>query len=150
MRDRAAERGLVVGEIRDTRRSALDPEAECRPWVSDELRGQHCTVDRPRMPRHVVETDLRRNAPYVDWKQRRRERTHDPLAQTEQRRPWTPDLQLRALVEERRKVAQSLEMIEMQMCEKDVDVANAALEQFDSKRPHPGTGIEHQHRPVLE
>ena len=29
----------------------------------------------------------------------------------------------------------------MQMCEKDVDVANAALEQFDSKRPDPGTGI---------
>ena len=78
------------------------------------------------------------------------EGTRDPLPQTRERRRRSPDVERHALVPERREEPQSLEMVEVQVGEEEMDSIRSAVQELEAEGPDPGAGVEHEHAPVIE
>src|SRR6186997_2484806 len=97
----------------------------------------------PRAARQVVEADPGGNVTEVAWKEGRRERSLNTLAQAQERRTRTPDVQFHALVPERREEAEPFDVVEMEVREKEVNGLRAAPDEVETESPDACSGVEH-------
>ena len=142
--------GLVVGQVGEARRAGLDPVAERRPGVQDEVGAERDPVRFPALARQVMEPDLGRDVAEVEWEQRWRERPQDPLAQADHRRARPPDVEGHLGVPERREEPEALEVVEMEVGQEEVDSTRPAPGEVEAELADSGPGVQHQGRVVAE
>ena len=140
----------MIGQVREARFLGLDPEAHGWPGMHDEIRGQRCAVYRPRLPWNVVESHSSRDLAEADREERRREGTRDALAETQERRGRSPDVEREPLVPERREEAESLEVVEVEVGQEEMNAARAAVQELEAEIPDSGASVEHEESPIVE
>src|SRR5687768_4505569 len=109
--------------------------------MHDECRGQSRALERPRLLGDGVERQAGGELTQVDWEHRRRERAPNSSLEALHRRTRAPDVDRRALVEQRLEEPEPLEVVEMEMREQEVDTARSTLLQRRAKVTDPGPRV---------
>src|SRR5207249_7747908 len=96
-----------------------------RPGMRDGLGVEPRASQLPGLARDVVEDEPSRDLGEIDREQRRREVAADPRVEAPYRRGRPPDVELRLRVPDGREEPKTLDVIEMQVREEHVDLADA-------------------------
>src|SRR6266576_813446 len=131
--DCPGERGLVIGEVREARAPRLDPVPDGGTGMDNEVCREGGVVDRPRLARNIVEGHCGRDVPELDRKERRREGARDAFPETQLVGWRSPDVELYALIPERREEAQSFEVVELEVREEEMDLPHAAVHKLETQ-----------------
>src|SRR6266566_2448461 len=126
--DRPGERGLVIRDVREACAPRLDPVPDRRTGMDNEMRREGGAVDRPGPARNIVEGHRGRDVPELDREEWRREGARDAFPETQLLGRRSPDVELDALIPERREEAQSFEVVEVEVSEAEMDLSHAAVE----------------------
>src|SRR6266516_132453 len=148
--DRPGERRLVIRDVREARAPRLDPVPDRGTGMDNEVRRDRDAVDRPGPARDIVEGHGGRDVPELDREERRREGARDAFPETQLLGRRSPDVELYALIPERREEAQSFEVVEVEVSEAEMDLPHAAVQELETQPSDPGAGVEHENRAVVQ
>src|SRR6266545_8391311 len=114
----------------------LDPVADGGSLVGDFRRSNGCGPNCDCLFRRVMEGDVSRDIRQADRKQWRGEVDGDALGEALHRRWRPPNVHVDAASKQRAEEAESLEMVEMQMRQHDVDLVDRVSLDRDTKCTH--------------
>src|SRR5262249_38132423 len=114
-----AERGLVIGKIREGGTRTRETVADGRAGVADRGGRDAQLAQLERVVRDLVE-DQRRDVAQTHREERGGEIAHEALAQAERRARGSPEMHFDLRLEERREEAEPLDVVHVKMGQKQV------------------------------
>src|SRR5262249_59380996 len=110
--------------------------------------GDGSAAERALVWRDVAEGHAGRDVAKVEREEGRRERPNDRLAEGQDRRPRSPDVDRHGRIPQRIEEAEPFEVIEVEMRQQEVDPARAAGDERAPELPDSGAGVEYERRLV--
>jgi hypothetical protein len=148
--DWAAKRRFVIRDVGEACRGGFDAEAHRGPRMDDKVGSHRRAIDRPRLPRDVVERHPSWDVAELDRKERRGKGARDPFSKALDRRRRSPDIHGDALVPERGEKAKTLDVVEVQVRQEEIDMPRAAVDQVVAESPDTGSSVENEGGSVVE
>ena len=143
-----AERGFVIGDVCQHPSVVLHSISEGGTGVLHEGAPDAHTPQFPLGLRDVVELEMGRKLVDVHGEQGRREVRGHAVAERMRGRGRTPDVHLAVRVPDGSEESHPLDVIEVEMGEKDVDAGRMVALQRHPEVADAGPGVDHQHASI--